>query len=112
MMTDNIKEIINSAGISLSNEIPSLGAVRDSSQSVCSYVLVEVEREKIEDIYPVLKLTENVVYCDFISGKFNLIMMVSGTHFGQIDKFLENKLVNLDGVVKIKEYPIINIYEM
>lgn len=112
MMTDNIKEIINSAGISLSNEIPSLGAVRDSSQSVCSYVLVEVEREKIEDIYPILKLTENVVYCDFISGKFNLIMMVSGTHFGQIDKFLENKLVNLEGVVKIKEYPIINIYEM
>ncbi|MFH1197285.1 MAG: response regulator [bacterium] len=112
VMTDSIKEIINSVGVSLASEIPSLGAVRDSKHSVCSYVLAEVEREKLDDIYPVLKLTENVVYCDFINGKYNLIMMISGTHFTQIDKFVENKLVNLNGVVKIKKYPIINIYEM
>lgn len=112
VLNDNIKDIINSAGISLSDELPGLDKIRDSSQSVCSYVLVEVEREKIEDIYPVLKLTEEVVYCDFTSGKYNLIMMVYGAQFSQIDKFIENKIVNLDGVLKAKEYPIINIYEM
>jgi len=112
VLNDNIKDIINSAGISLSDELPGLDKIRDSSQSVCSYVLVEVEREKIEEIYPVLKLTEEVVYCDFTSGKYNLIMMVYGTQFSQIDKFIENKIVNLDGVLKVKEYPIINIYEM
>lgn len=112
VLNDNIKDIINSAGISLSDELPGLDKIRDSSQSVCSYVLAEVEREKIEEIYPVLKLTEEVVYCDFTSGKYNLIMMVYGTQFSQIDKFIENKIVNLNGVLKIKEYPIINIYEM
>lgn len=112
ILNDNIKEIINSAGVLLSNEIPSLSAIRDSSHSVCSYILAEVEREKIEEVYPVLKLTENVIYCDFIAGKYNLIMLVSGTHFNQIDKFIQNKLVNLPGVIKVKEYPIINIFEM
>jgi CheY-like chemotaxis protein len=110
VLNDNIKEIINSVGVSLSDYIP--GNARGSKQSVCSYILAEVEREKIADIYPVLKLSDHVVYCDFTTGRYNIIMMVHGTHFSQIDKFIENKLINLDGVLKIKEYPIINIYEM
>lgn len=112
VLNDNIKDIINSAGISLYTDSTNLGAVRDSKHSVCSYVLAEVEREKIQDIYPVLKLTENIVYCDFTNGRYNLIMMVSGSQFSQIDKFIENKLINLNGMIKIKKYPIINIYEM
>jgi DNA-binding response OmpR family regulator len=111
VLNENINDIINSAGISLSTEISS-GAVRDSKHSVCSYVLAEVERERIQDIYPILKLTENIVYCDFINGRYNLVMMVSGSQFSQIDKFIENKLINLNGIIKIKKYPIINIYEM
>jgi DNA-binding Lrp family transcriptional regulator len=112
LLNENIKDIINSAGISLSTEIPNSGVVRDSKHSVCSYVLVDVEREKIQDIYPILKLTENIVYCDFINGRYNMVMMVSGSQFNQIDKFIENKLVNMNGIIKIKKYPIINIYEM
>ena len=112
VLNDNIKDIINSAGISLFTESADLGAIRDSKHSVCSYVLAEVEREKIQDIYPVLKLTESIVYCDFTNGRYNLIMMVSGSQFSQIDKFIENKLINLNGMIKIKKYPIINIYEM
>ncbi|MBA4406333.1 hypothetical protein C0389_03570 [bacterium] len=112
VLNDNIRDIINSAGISLFTDSSNLGAVRDSKHSVCSYVIAEVEREKIQDIYPVLKLTENIVYCDFTNGRYNLIMMVSGSQFSQIDKFIENKLINLNGIIKIKKYPIINIYEM
>lgn len=112
VLNDNIKDIINSAGISLSNEVPSLGPIRDSKHSVCAYILAEVERERIEEIYPVMKLTENVIYCDFTTGRYNLVMLVSGTQFSQIDKFVENKLMNLHGIIKIKKYPVINIYEM
>ncbi|MFA7229339.1 MAG: response regulator [Melioribacteraceae bacterium] len=112
VLNENIKEIINSVGVSLSSEIPSLGTIRDSKHSVCTYVLAEVERERIEDIYPVLKLTENIVYCDFTGGRFNLVMLVCGSQFSQIDKFIEKKLMNLSGIIKIKKYPVINIYEM
>ncbi len=112
VLNDSIKEIISTAGITLSEDLPGSGKVRNSEQSVCSYVLVNVEREKLDDIYPVLRLYENVLYCDYTTGKYNLVLMVHGTHFSEIDKFVENKIIKLDGVLKVKEYPVINIFEM
>jgi len=85
---------------------------RDLANRVCSYVLVELEREKLDKIYPTLLLNENVVYCDYTTGKYNLVLMIYGNHFGQIDKIINEKIINLDGILKVKEYPIINIFEM
>lgn len=112
ILNDNIKDIINTAGIAMFDDIPNMSKVRDNKKSVCSYVLVDIDREKLETIFPILKLTENVLYCDFISGKYSLVLMVYGTQFSEIDKIIENKIINLDGVLKVKEYPIINIFEM
>ncbi len=85
---------------------------RDMSQKVCSYLLMEVEREKMDDIYPTLRLDENVVYCDYTNGKYNLVLMVTGSYFDEIDRFVSEKVVTLDGVLKVKEYPILNLFEM
>jgi CheY-like chemotaxis protein len=112
LLNDNIREIINAAGITLFEDVPGMSKIRDSKKSVYSYVLLDVEREKLESIYPVLRLTENVLYCDYTTGNYNLILMVFGTQFSEIDKIIENKIVILDGVLKVKEYPIINIFEM
>ena len=112
VLNDNIKDIINSAGITLFDEMQGMNKVRDNKKAVCSYVLVDIDRERLEDVYPVLKLTENVLYCDYISGKYNLILMIYGTQFSEIDKIIENHIISLNGVLKVKEYPIINIFEM
>lgn len=112
VLSDNIKEIINAAGITMFEDMPGMSKERDSKKSVYSYVLVDVDREKIEQVYPVLRLTENVLYCDYTNGNYNLILMIYGTHFSEIDKVIEKKIINLDGVLKVKEYPIINIFEM
>ncbi len=112
VLNDNIKDIISSVGITMFDDIPEMSKVRDSRKSVCSYVLVDVDRERLQEIYPILRLTENVLYCDYISGKYNLILMVHGPQFSEIDKIITNKIVNLGGVLKVKEYPIINIFEM
>jgi CheY-like chemotaxis protein len=112
VLNDNIREIINAAGITLFEDVPGMSKVRDSRKSVYSYILVDVDREKLDSIYPVLRLTENILFCDFTSGSYNLVLMVFGTQFSEIDKIIENKIINLNGVLKVKEYPIINIYEM
>jgi DNA-binding Lrp family transcriptional regulator len=85
---------------------------RDMSQKVCSYLAMEVEREKLDDIYPTLRLDENVVYCDYTTGKYNLVLMVTGSYFDEIDRFISEKVVTLDGVLKVKEYPIVSLFEM
>lgn len=85
---------------------------RDLGNRVCSYILIEVEREKIESVYPLLRLNENIVYCDYTSGKFNIVLMIHGSYFNEIDKIIQEKIINLDGVLRVKEYPIINLFEM
>ncbi len=112
VINDNIREIINAAGITMFEDMPGMSKERDSKKSVFSYVLLSVEREKLEQIYPILRLTENVLYCDYVTGNYNLILMIYGTQFSQIDKIIQNKINSLDGILKVKEYPIINIFEM
>lgn len=112
LLNDNIKEIVQSAGITLFEDNPAMSKIRDSKKAVYSYVLLDIDREKLERVYPVLRLTENILYCDYTSGKYNIIMMIFGSQFSEIDKIIENKIISLDGVLKVKEYPVINIFEM
>jgi DNA-binding response OmpR family regulator len=112
VLNDNIKEIVNAAGIGLFEDEHGMSKIRDSHKSVCSYILINVDREKLENVYPILKLTDNVLYCDYAEGSSDLILMVYGTQFSEIDKIIENKISNLDGVLKVIEYPVVNVFEM
>lgn len=112
LLNDNIKDIVHSAGISLFEDNPAMSKIRDSKKAVYSYVLIDVDRERLDRVYPILRLTENILYCDYTSGKYNLILMVFGTQFSEIDKIIENRINILDGVLKVKEYPVIGIFEM
>lgn len=112
VLNDNIRDIIQSAGISMFEDIPGMSRERDSRKSVYSYLMLDIDREKLERVYPVLRLTDNVLYCDFTEGKYNIIMMVYGTQFSQIDRLIENKIITLDGVIKARKYPVVNIFQM
>jgi len=73
---------------------------------------MEVERERIDEIYPALRLNENIVYCDYTVGKYNLVLFVTGNYFDEIDKFIQQTVVNMKGVLKVKEYPIVSLFDM
>jgi CheY-like chemotaxis protein len=104
--------IIRDAEEALEDDATLTDRNRDMSQKVCSYLVMEVEREKLDDIYPTLRLDENVVYCDYTNGMYNLVLMVTGSYFDEIDRFVSEKVVTLDGVLKVKEYPIVSLFEM
>ena len=106
---DKIKEIVESAEITLSND---KNRERNFSQHVCSYVLVELENDKLEKIHSILHSEENVAFCDVTTGKYNLVLMVHGSYFTDVDRFVDNKIIGLDGVLKVKKYPVVNMFEM
>lgn len=110
ILDDNIRNIIQTA--EESDDPEKLVAKRDFGRKICSYILMEVEREKLEYIYPVLRLSEEVVYCDYTTGKYNLVLFVYGTGFNEINKFIENKIVPMDGVLRVKKFPVLNLLEM
>jgi len=112
VLDDSTQNIIKDAEEALEEEADKVGKDRDMSQRVSSYILMEVEREKLDDIYPTLRLDENVIFCDYTTGKYNLVLFVTGKYFDEIDGFINNKIINLDGVLKVKEYPIVSLFEM
>ena len=76
-----------------------------------SYVMLEIEKEKLEAIYPVLYFNDQVVYCDYVRGKYDILLLMKGTSFSEIDNTIKNKFKPLDGVLRIKEWPIITLFE-
>ncbi len=111
VLDDNTAAVINAAEDAFSEESNPV-RTRDMGQRVCSYLLMDVEREKLDAIYPTLRLNENVVYCDYTTGKYNLVLFVVGRYFDEIDRFIHEKIVSMDGVLKIKEYPVVSLFEM
>jgi CheY-like chemotaxis protein len=112
MLDDTTNTIINAAEDAFSEDAAETGKKRNLDQKVCSYLLLDVEREKMDEIYPTLRLDENVIFCDYAAGKYNLVLFVTGCYFDEIDRFVQEKIVNMDGVLKVKEYPVINLFEM
>lgn len=112
LMNDYLKEAIQETGVTSTDDFVGMNTLRDNKKAVCSYCILEVEREHLDTLYPIIKLTDNVLFCDYISGTNRLVLMLYGTQFKEIDRVITNQIVTLDGVLKVKRYPIINMYEM
>ena len=76
-----------------------------------SYAVFEIEKEKLEAIYPVLHFDGQVVYCDFTMGKYDIVALMKGTGFAEIEHTIRSKFKPLDGVLRIKEWPVITLIE-
>jgi len=105
ILDDSLKNVLNVFSIESEGH-----QTREIHNSVCSYIMVEIEKEKLDTIYPTLYFDDNVVYCDYTEN--SLVLLAQGTQFSEIDNLIKNKIAPLDGVLKGKEYPIITIFEM
>lgn len=106
---ENIREIVEHAEITLSDD---KAKERNFSQRVCSYVLIQLEKDHLEKVYAELHTEENVAFCDVTSGKYNLVLMVHGSYFTEVDRFVENRIIGLNGILKVKKFPVVNMFEM
>ncbi|MDH7516680.1 MAG: response regulator [Bacteroidota bacterium] len=84
---------------------------RTSRGGASSYVFLQVEKEKLDTIYPSLYFNDHVVYCDYVKGRYDIVLLMKGTSFTHIDDIIRTQIRPLDGVLKIKECPIINFFE-
>ncbi len=78
---------------------------------VSSYVMLEVEKEKMEGIYPALYFNDQVVNCDYTDGSFSIVLLMKGTSFSEIGSIIRSRFKTMDGVLRIREYPIITLFE-
>lgn len=110
---ENVISIMGSVDKALGKDKEEREVITDQAARVraSSYVLFEIEKEKLEQIYPVLHFDDQIVYCDCTKGKYDIVALMKGTSFTEIEHTIRNKFKPLDGVLRIKEWPIITLFE-
>lgn len=93
-------------------ENPEAAANPNFSHSASSYVFLEIEKDKLDSIFPTLYMNDQVVSCDCIEGKYDIVLLMQGASFAEIDRNILSKIKPLDGILRIKETPIIKLFEM
>lgn len=112
MFGENVINIMGSVDKALGKDKNESQAAGQTARTrVSSYVMLEVEKEKLEAVYPTLYFNDQVVHCDYTQGTFNIVLLMKGTSFSDIENVIRNRFKTLDGVLRIKEYPIITLFE-
>ncbi len=113
-LSDSVNSIIGSIDKALGREKENGENAGNAnfSKSASSYVFLEIEKDKLESIFPTLYMNDQVVSCDYIKGKYDIVLLMQGTSFAEIDRNILAKIKPLDGVLRIKEMPIIKLFEM
>ena len=77
---------------------------QDHSQS---YVFAEVEQAKRESVIQKLQKRDEVIACYPSKGDFDIVAIVSGEKFGQIDWMVNRHIRLMDGILRVKQDRII-----
>lgn len=110
---ENVHSIINSVDKALGRDKADEDVNTGQAARVraSSYVVMEIEKEKLEAIYPALYFNDQVVYCDYTIGKYDIVLLMKGTSFSEIENTIRTKFKPMDGVLRIKEWPILTLFE-
>lgn len=113
VLADNVVNLLGSVDRALGRDKGESKAEsrQTARQRVSSYVMLEIEKEKIEAIYPALYFNDQVVNCDCTDGTYNIVLLMKGTSFADIEHNVRNNFRTLEGVLRIKEFPIITLFE-
>ncbi len=72
-----------------------------------SYVYIETDADKKDEIQKTIEALENTAFCLSTSGSFDLIVLLKGETFNEIDMIIKNNFRNLDGVLRFKQDHVI-----
>jgi DNA-binding Lrp family transcriptional regulator len=80
--------------------------------SVSSYVLVEIDHNCFNSIYPQLYFKDEVVSCDLTTGKCELILLVQAPSFDSLKRFINNGIAPIEGVLRTQQLKVITMFDM
>ncbi len=88
------------------------GASSGSKQpGTTSYIIVDVDKNAIQQIFTTVFFIDEVVFCDVIENGTKLVGMVTGQGaVGKMPRIIE-KLSQIDGVLRVREATVIKLVE-
>jgi DNA-binding response OmpR family regulator/translation elongation factor EF-1beta len=104
----DINEFIDIYSEAVKSQAPT---VPGKQPGTMSYVIVDVEKEAIQQIFTTVFFIDDVVFCDVIENGTKLVGMVTGHGAaGKMPRIIE-KLSQIDGVLRVREATIIKLVE-
>lgn len=88
------------------------GEITLSDEHSYSYLFIETERYQQSAVQSLLEKNDRVVFCKPASGGCDLIALLKGDNFDQIDRVVDNEIRQLDGVLRLKQDRIIFLDRM
>jgi len=106
-----IESIKNYDGFSDFNSVDileeSLPLIEFNPDFTYSYLFIETDKKTTKAIKDFLNSIDSIISCIPTKGSFDLIALVKGETFEKIDRLIENKIKELDGLIRWKQNRII-----
>jgi CheY-like chemotaxis protein/nitrate reductase NapAB chaperone NapD len=75
-----------------------------------SYVIVDIDKNAIQQIFTTVFFVDEVIFCDVIEDGKKLVGMITTEGLGRKSKIIE-KLSQIDGVLRVREATVIKLME-
>lgn len=83
-----------------------------SHKILSAYVLIKADEERLHKIFPEIYFTEDVAYCDYTKGKYNIVALLQGQTLSEIDEIVDEDIKPIKGVKEVVKCQIIKITDM
>ena len=83
---------------------------RSRQPGTTSYVIVDIDKNAIQQIFTTVFFVDEVIFCDVIEDGKKLVGMITGEGAGRKSKIIE-KLSQIDGVLRVREATVIKLME-
>jgi len=91
----------------------STGQEKDiNPEKASSYVLAEIDSGKADDVCRTLGDNPQVGWCVSCKGDYDLVAVVAGENFDEVDRVVDRDIRQLDGVLRLKQGRIIYLDRM
>ena len=77
-----------------------------------AYLFIECEPGKLDSVTAVLDGLEQVATCSQVRGGCDLVVIVRGDSFQAIDRFVNDKIQHLDGILRLKKNRVIDLKQL
>jgi len=103
----DVDEFINIYSKVVKQQAP---AVPEKSPGTTSYIIVDIDKNAIQQIFTTVFFIDEVVFCDVIDGGTKLVGMITGQGVGRAPRIME-KLNQIEGVLRVREATVVKLME-
>ncbi len=84
--------------------------VAQKQRGTTSYIIVDIDKDAIQQIFTTVFFIDEVVFCDVIESGTKLVGMITGGAVGRTPRIIE-KISQVDGVLRVREAKVIRLTE-